>query len=204
MNICDCGFLVSKPQKQTIMADGKPTSAETIMNGASQAPPSDDIAKAYDLLPKLIPHLDRHLVFPILEFIENREEEDSVDTKKLKFQLLKETNMTDYVAGLDMEIKGLSERPEEYTKKREEVMERRRVLEEETSKLTGLLSDPEVTGQLRSDKVANLAYLKEQHGVTLNDVNSLYDHGQFVYSVGDYEGAADLLFQFRLLVSLGV
>lgn len=184
------------------MADGKPTSAEALTNGASHAPPSDDIAKTYDLLPKLIPHLDRHLVFPVLEFVEMREDEDPIENKKLKYQLLKETNMTDYVAALDMEIKGLNDRPEEYTKKREEVMERRRILEEETSKLTGLLSDPEVTTNLRSDKVANLNYLKEQHGVTLNDVSLLYDYGQFVYSTGDYENAADILFQFRLLVSV--
>ena len=184
------------------MADRKPTSAEALTNGAAQAPPSDDIAKTYDLLPKLIPHLDRHLVFPVLEFVEMREDEDPMENRKLKYQLLKETNMTDYVAALDMEIKGLNDRPEEYTKKREEVMERRRILEEETSKLTGLLSDPEVTTNLRSDKVANLNYLKEQHGVTLNDVSLLYDYGQFVYSTGDYENAADILFQFRLLVSV--
>jgi len=183
------------------MASEGPTSNETINGSLAAAPVSNDIAKQYDLLPKLIPNLDRHLVFPILEFIENKEDEDPMEIKQLKFELLKETNMSDYVGGLEMEIKGLSERPAEYTKKRDEVIKRREQYEEETSNLTSLLENTEVTGALRSDKVANLQYLKDTHGVTLEEVSKLYDFGQFMYSVGDYQGAADLLFQFRLLVS---
>lgn len=153
----------------------------------------------YDLLPKVIPHFDRQLVFPILEFLESHEGQDPMEIKKLKFELLKETNMSDFVGELEMEIKGLPERPEEYTKKREEVMARRELLEGETNKLTSLLDDSEVTNNLRSDKVANLAYLKEQHEVTSEEVAMLYDYGQFMYSIGDYPLASDLLFQFRLL-----
>lgn len=182
------------------MADNKPTSANTILNsGAAQAAPSDT-AKQYDTLPKLIPHLDRHLVFPILEFIEQQEDTDPAEALKLKYELLKETNMSDYVGELEMQIKGVEERPEEWQRKREEVIERRQLLEEQTAKLTGLLDDPEVTSNLRSDKVANLNYLKETHEVTNEEVSMLYDFGQFLYSVGDYAGASDTLFQFRLLV----
>jgi len=183
------------------MASEGPTSNETINGASAPTPVSTDIAKQYDLLPKLIPNLDRHLVFPVLEFIENKEDEDPMEIKQLKFELLKETNMSDYVGALEMEIKGLSEKPAEYTKKRDDVLKRREQYEEETNNLTSLLENPEVTGALRSDKVANLQYLKDTHNVTLEEVNKLYDFGQFMYSVGDYQGAADLLFQFRLLVS---
>lgn len=183
------------------MATNAPASAETILNGASHQPhTSTKNTQDYDLLPKLIPHLDRHLVFPILQFLETREDVDPADFTTLKYQLLKETNMSDYVWSLEQEIRGLSERPAESVQKREEVIQRRQVLEDETNKMTSLMENSDVTGNLRSDKVANLNYLKENHGVTVEDVNRLYDYAQFLYSVGQYPEAADLLFQYRFLV----
>jgi translation initiation factor 3 subunit E len=49
--------------------------------------------------------------------------------------------------------------------------------------------------------VANLKYLETEHGVTAEMVNQLYEYGNFQYSCGDYVAAADLLYQFRVLVS---
>ncbi len=180
------------------MTDNKPTSAETILNGTSAH--TDHAVTQYDLLPKMIPHFDRHLVFPIIEDLEKRGGEDLAAAKALKFELLKETNMTDYVADLEMEIKGLDERPLEYNKRREEVLQRQQTLETQTSKLMVLFDDKTVTSNLRSDKDANLRYLKEEQGVAVEDINSLYDYGQFKYSIGDYAAAAELLLLFRTLV----
>jgi translation initiation factor 3 subunit E len=166
-------------------------------NGASDA---TDIVEQYDLLPKMIPYLDKHLLYPLVA--DRSQGEDDKDNMKLRFVLLKDTNMTDYVADLDTQIKGLSEKPAEYTKKREEVLKKRDVFEEETATIRGLLEDADVVGNLRSDKVANLAYLKEQHNVTPEMVNQLYEYGQFEYSCGSYQSAGELLYQFRVLVRL--
>lgn len=151
-------------------------------------------AEQYDYLPKMIPYLDRHLIFPLLNDMD-----ESDEAVQLKFLLLKETNMTDYVADLDASIRGLSERPKEYEDKREKVLQKRAQLEEETEKLRSLLGDQDVVNNLRSDKVANLNYLKESHGVTIEMVNALYDYGMFQYSCGVYQDAAIILYQFRVL-----
>ncbi|KAF2085332.1 eukaryotic translation initiation factor 3, subunit 6 [Saccharata proteae CBS 121410] len=158
-----------------------------------------DVAAEYDLLPKMIPNLDRHLVFPLIQFAAGPEEEQTQEHLKLKLQLLKPTNMTDYVGRLDAEINGLEEPQAEYSQKREEVLKKRDQHEDETSKILSLLDDESVVNNLRSDKVANLNYLKENHGVTDEMVNALYDFGQFTYSCGDYERASDLLYRFRVL-----
>ena len=165
----------------------------------AQAP--GDMAKEHSLLSKLIPNLDRHLVFPLLNFQEEEtpEDEDTTDIIQLKYALLKETNMSDFVGDLYAQLNGLNERPQEYAKKREEVLERRRLFEEETEKIQNLLADPDVVGNLRSDKVSNMNYLKETHGVTSQMVEQLYSFGQFQYSCGDYSSAAELLYQFRIL-----
>ncbi|KAI9723732.1 MAG: eukaryotic translation initiation factor 3 subunit E [Candelaria pacifica] len=184
------------------MADGTPTHAATLLNGAAPEPSktSAELAKEYDLLPKLIPYFDRHLIFPLLEFVTSQEgEEPSLETIKTKYELLKPTNMADYVANLWQEINDSDEVPEEFVKKREEVLQRLQLFTEESSKITDLLGDSEVVGNLRSDKVANLQFLKDQHGVTVEMINILYDFGKFQYSCGRYDDAAELLYQFRVL-----
>ncbi|KAF2196351.1 eukaryotic translation initiation factor-like protein 3 subunit E [Delitschia confertaspora ATCC 74209] len=167
--------------------------ADSTNNGVS------GVAEQYNLLPKLMPNLDRHLIYPLLNFSSDEDTEQSIETKKLLLALLKPTNMTDFVGQLDQEIHGLPEMPEEYRKKRDLVLKRRDQLEEETSKLSALLDDETVTSNLRSDKVQNLAYLKENHGVTVEMVNQLYEYGQFQYSCGVYPHAAELLYRFRVL-----
>ncbi|KAF2260973.1 eukaryotic translation initiation factor-like protein 3 subunit E [Lojkania enalia] len=158
-----------------------------------------DIAEEYNLLPKLMPNLNRHLMYPLLNFSSDEDGEPSIEQKKLILELLKPTNMTDYVGQLYQEINGLDEMPDEYKKKRDEVLKRRDELEEETSKISGLLDDENVVTNLRSDKVQNLAYLKENHGVTVEMVNQLYEFGKFQYSCGVYPVAAELLYRFRVL-----
>jgi translation initiation factor 3 subunit E len=150
----------------------------------------------YDLLPKMIPFLDRHLIYPLVADVD-----PSAELTKFKFELLKTTNMTDFVGDLDTEIQGLSEVPKEYSRKREEVLAKRAQFEEDTAKIRAVLEDADIVSNLRSDKLANLNYLKE-HGVTEPMVNTLYDYGQFQYDCGAYGSAAELLYQFRVLVSI--
>jgi translation initiation factor 3 subunit E len=182
------------------MTDNKPTSAETISNSnVHQAVTSPtETAQQYDLLPKLIPHLDRHLIFPLLEFLSGQEE-DSAEITKTKYELLKQTNMTDYVASLWEEINDSDKRPEEFAKKKEEIIQRLSLFTDETHQINELLSDDSVVSNLRSDKVANLKFLEQQHGVTPEMVDMLYDFGRFEYSCGSYAEAAHLLDQFRIL-----
>lgn len=185
------------------MSDAQPTTSGEMLDGATnlaQAP--QDVAKEHSILRNLIPHLDRHLVFPLIQFLEEQgpeDEEPAPELTQLKFELLKQTNMTDFVGDLYAKINGSDERPQEYVRKREEVLKKRDQLQEECGQIQDLLADPEVINNLRSDKNANLNYLKENHNVTIDMVNALYDFGQFQYSCGDYNSAAELLYQFRIL-----
>ena len=183
------------------MADSNPVSAETMLNGNMQQaqPTSSDLASEYDLLPKLIPHLDRHMIFPLLEFMSGQEGEDSTEVTKTKFELLKNTNMTDYLVGLWQEIHDSDDVPEEFVKRREEVLQRLELFSEETSQIDELLNDDNVVSNLRSDKVANLKFLEQQHNVTIQMVDMLYSYGRFQYDCGKYADAAHLLEQFRIL-----
>jgi len=159
-----------------------------------------DIAEQYSLLPKLMPNLDRHLIYPLVNFMADDDAEQTIEQKRLLLELLKPTNMTDFVGQLHQEVHGLADMPDEYKQQRDQVLQRRDKLEAETSKISGLLDDESVVTNLRSDKVQNLAYLKDTHGVTVDMVDQLYEFGQFQYSCGVYPHAAELLYRFRVLV----
>lgn len=123
----------------------------------------------YDLMPKLVAHLDRHLIFPLLEFADNQiAEDDDVKAREItqaKYELLKTTNMTDFIGNLKAQLEGLDEVPAEFDDKRQKVLSRLEQFEDETKTLTDLLGEEEVVNNLRSDKVANLEFLKKEHQV---------------------------------------
>ncbi|KAH6668127.1 eukaryotic translation initiation factor 3 subunit E [Plectosphaerella plurivora] len=167
----------------------------------------EDIAAALDsenILPKLASQLSRHLLFPLIEFEAGKAEEKGDDDKANqilagKIKLLEDTNMADYVAELYKQANNVAEAPAEYTKKRNDVIAQLEKYEQDTLKISELLTREDVVGQLRSDKVANLEFLKKDHEVTIEMVNSLFDFGQFQFRCGNYAAAAELLYQFRVL-----
>ncbi|KAM3516173.1 hypothetical protein MY11210_000195 [Beauveria gryllotalpidicola] len=161
-------------------------------------------ADGSSILPKLAPHLSRHLLFPLIQF-EGDKADEKGDTELFnkilagKISLLEDTNMTDYVANMYCELHGVQEPPAEYVRKREEVVAQLQKYEQATATIADLLTQDDVVNGLRSDKVANLEFLKNQHGVTMEMVDALYDFGQFQFRCGQYGPAADMLYQFRVL-----
>jgi translation initiation factor 3 subunit E len=182
------------------MADNAPSSvALTEGAGPHPAPPAD-----HDLLPRIIPQFaDRHLVYPLMEFLGSQEDQDPKEVDKMKLELLKETNMADFCANIDMQIRDEDEPRQEWTQKRERVLQKKEELEEATNGLMELMENPEVTNNLRSDKIANMNYLKENHQVTDQQVNQLYEYGLFLYSMGDYDAASQHLVTFNILAPDG-
>lgn len=135
----------------------------------------EEILKSVDdssIMPKLAPHLSRHLLFPLIQFEGEQAEEAGQDAKankiaEGKIKLLEDTNMTDYVAQLYCDLHGTQDPPAEYNKKRQEVVAQMEQHEQSTEKIAELLTQDEVINGLRSDKVANLEFLKKEHGVCL-------------------------------------
>ncbi|KAL9624519.1 MAG: hypothetical protein Q9160_001183 [Pyrenula sp. 1 TL-2023] len=173
-----------------------------VSNSAAANLDMADPTGEYTFLDKLIARMDRHLIFPLLEHETSKEELSDARYRDLtlaKYLLLKNTNMHDYVSNLWKELNNSEDIPLEFSRKRDEVIEQLSTLQNETAKISELLDDESVVSQLRSDKVANLKFLEENHGVTADMVNNLYVFGRFQYECGNYGDAAELLYQFRVL-----
>ncbi len=78
-------------------------------------------ATAGDLTQQLSKFLDRHLVFPLLEFLYNRQLYDADDIQKAKIALLGNTNMVDYAMDIHESLYGKGSVPQEMNERRSEV-----------------------------------------------------------------------------------
>ncbi|KAF8705126.1 hypothetical protein AX14_013888, partial [Amanita brunnescens Koide BX004] len=109
------------------------------------------------------------------------------------------TNMHDYAVSLFQQIHPDEPVPEEFARKREEVVFTNERLQQEAQAVLNVIENPDVAQSLRQDKIQNLQYLKDNFGLTLEQINALYNFGKFQFSYGNYSGSADYLYHFRIL-----
>ncbi|EPS40142.1 hypothetical protein H072_6091 [Dactylellina haptotyla CBS 200.50] len=165
---------------------------------------SIETARKFDLTPKIMPYLDRHLIFHLLAFMRDQQLYPAEELLQNTYDLLEPTNMTDYLMELWKQIHGeTAEVPRELLLKREKATQEWNKLQDETVTITGLLENPDVISNFRSDKVQNLQFLKDTHGVTDDMIDALLRYGQGAYSRGSYAPASDILYSFRILSTDG-
>lgn len=77
-----------------------------------------------DLTASLAPFLDRHLLFPLVEFLSARGLYDAASLTDAKIELLAGTNMVDYAADVWRAAHGGGEPPRELVARRDDVVAR--------------------------------------------------------------------------------
>nr|XP_043614931.1 eukaryotic translation initiation factor 3 subunit E [Erigeron canadensis] len=153
----------------------------------------------YDLTPKIAPNLDRHLVFPLLEFTQERELYPNDQILKAKIELLNNTNMVDYAMDIHKSLYHTDEVPQDMVERRAEVVARLKSLEEAAAPLVTFLQDPSAVQELRGDKQYNLQMLNDRYQIGPEQIEALYQYAKFQFECGNYSGAADYLYQYRAL-----
>ena len=78
-------------------------------------------ASKHDLTSELGKFLDRHLVFPLLEFLQAKKVYPEAEILEAKIALLQKTNMLDFAADIYKSLHNAKDVPPEMTKRREEV-----------------------------------------------------------------------------------
>ncbi|KAK4485471.1 hypothetical protein RD792_008113 [Penstemon davidsonii] len=157
------------------------------------------MAAKYDLTQRIAPQLDRHLVFPLLEFLQERGMYPDEELLKAKIELLNHTNMVDYAMDIHKSLYRTEDVPQEMMERRAEVVGRLKALEEGAAPLIAFLQNPNAVQELRSDKQQNLQILKERYQIGPEQIEALYQYAKFQFECGNYSGAADYLYQYRAL-----
>lgn len=138
------------------------------------------MAEEYSLLDKFAAQLSRHLFFHLLDFEAGKAADAGDDARErealeAKMRLLEGTNMSDFVASMYEQLHG-GDVPDKFARQRQVVLSQMEKLEGETERISELLVTDEVVNNLRSDKVANLAFLEKEHGVRLLPLPSPLTH----------------------------
>ncbi|KAA3472104.1 Eukaryotic translation initiation factor 3 subunit E [Gossypium australe] len=129
----------------------------------------------YDLTPRIGPNLDRHLVFPLLEFLQERQLYPDEQILKAKIELLNKTNMVDYAMDIHKSLYHTDDVPQDMVERRVEVVARLKALEDAAAPLVTFLQNPNAVQELRADKQYNLQMLNERYqsfSSPLNQVQS--------------------------------
>lgn len=153
----------------------------------------------YELTSTLAKYLDRHLVFPLLEFLQEKGIYNEDDILKSKIALLERTNMVDFAMDIYKALYDTEEVPAEMKARRSEVVTRLRNLQAESGNIIDCLSNPSVIRNFRQDKSFNQQFLQEEFGLGPEHIEALYQYAKFQFDCGNYSSAAELLQPYRTL-----
>jgi hypothetical protein len=137
------------------------------------------MAAQHELSRTLAKYLDRHLVFPLLEFLQEKGIYAEDDILKAKIALLQKTNMVDFAMDIHKDLYSTEEVPADMTQRRADVVARLRVLQKAVDPVIAALSNPAVIRNFRQDRAFNLQLLKEEYDIGPEAVDALYQYAKF-------------------------
>ncbi|CAM0905644.1 unnamed protein product [Alopecurus aequalis] len=153
----------------------------------------------YDLTALMAAQMDCHLVFPMLEFLQERQLYADEEILQGKICLLSGTNMVDYAMDIHKSLHGTDDVPADMVARRSEVVARLRTLDEAAAPIVAFLSNQQLVQELRPDKQYNIHMLQERYQIGPDQIEALYQYAKFQFECGNYSGAADFLYQYRAL-----
>lgn len=162
------------------------------------------MAGKYDLSQTIIPFLDRHMVLPVLENLQEHKVFNERDLLVAKLHLVTKTSMVDYGVDQYKELYNTDKIPKDMEERRVTVLKK---LETYTANCTDAFlkmltaSEDELSEaeKLRSDKNFNREYLLRERGITAENIEALFPFAKLTYDFGSYQMAADILFYYRML-----
>eukprot|EP00955_Chlamydomonas_euryale_P045156 353077-Chlamydomonas_euryale.AAC.13 len=110
----------------------------------------------YELSQVLSKFMDRHLVFPILEFHQEKGIYDPVDIMKAKLALLQNTNMVDFSMDIYKVLNDSDDVPQQMVEQRSEVVARLRKLQHDVDPIIKCLENSSVVRNFRQDRAFNV------------------------------------------------
>lgn len=164
----------------------------------------------HDLLPKISPFLDKHLLFPLLEHIQKLEIYKEDEVLKGQLDLLQKTKLVDFAMDKYKLLHKTEEVPEDMKDKRQQVVLQLKELKADCKQLLTVLEDSSLA-KLKAEKSPQykeaLVALAEKHSIEPQHVESLYKYAKLHFECGNYGqveaggqmGAAEFLPIYRML-----
>jgi len=158
-------------------------------------------AAEWDLTASISPHLDLHMMFPLLEYVDSLITADLVpythsDVAASRLALLRPTHMVDYAMDIYRELSGAdAEIPKEMEAQKEEVFKKLEELRTGCVKFDELCRDDAERTKLIAAGQWNVQSLSSNPNldVTPAVIETYRKLAKFNYDCGDYQSARDML-----------
>ncbi|CAN8025243.1 unnamed protein product [Ixodes persulcatus] len=158
----------------------------------------------WDLTYTVGQYIDRHMVFPLLEFLQNKNIYDEDDLIKAKLGLLGNTKMVDFNIEVFQMCYPNVPVPQEMTERRAEVVHDFMTQKVETLPLIEACQDEKTFSLIQSSRDSRQTLdllMKNFSGIRPEMVDSLYKYAKLQYESGNYSGAGECLYLHRFLIS---
>ncbi|WFD22577.1 eukaryotic translation initiation factor 3 subunit E [Malassezia equina] len=154
----------------------------------------------YDLTQKLLAYVDPHLGLRLLSHLSTKHLFDAKDLAKAQYELAKHTSLVDDSLQFHQQAYPGEPVPEALNQLKSQVEEKRQSLQKEAERVFAIIEDPSVASALKQDKTPPLEWLQQNHQLTVDQIQVLYQYGRFLFSCGDYSKAASYLYHYHGLV----
>uniref|UniRef100_A0A0E0EBP2 Eukaryotic translation initiation factor 3 subunit E n=1 Tax=Oryza meridionalis TaxID=40149 RepID=A0A0E0EBP2_9ORYZ len=150
----------------------------------------------HDLTARMVAHMNCHLVFPLLEFLQCRPDRVyAVEILQAKLRLLIQgTNMVDYAMDTHKLLHGDVD-DDDMVERHHEVVSRLGALAAAAAPIISVLKNH----QLGPDKEHNIRMLHERFQIGPDQIEALYQYAKFQFDCGNYPDAAENLHRYRAL-----
>ncbi|XP_075164489.1 eukaryotic translation initiation factor 3 subunit e [Haematobia irritans] len=142
--------------------------------------------------------LDRHLTFPLLEFLCGKEIYDQKELLEYILETVNKTNMIDYTMDTRKRLGLSQEMPEELVQRKGEVLATLKMLQNEVAplmKATDILKN----GESMKDTKTFVNALQKDYNFKIEHLESAYKLAKYLYECGNYQESTSYLY-FCLIV----
>lgn len=152
----------------------------------------------FDLTRTNCQFLDRHLTFPLLEFLCGKEIYDQKELLEYILETVNKTNMIDYTMDTRKRLGLSQEMPDELVQRKAEVLATLKQLQNEVApimKATDILKN----GESMKDSKSFVAALQKDYNFKVEHLESAYKLAKYLYECGNYQESTSYLY-FCLIV----
>uniref|UniRef100_A0A6B2EIW8 Eukaryotic translation initiation factor 3 subunit E n=1 Tax=Phlebotomus kandelakii TaxID=1109342 RepID=A0A6B2EIW8_9DIPT len=152
----------------------------------------------FDLTSRNCQFLDRHLTFPLLEFLCDKNIYDKDVLLEYILQTVGKTNMIDYTMDTRKRLKLGESMPEELAQRRAKVLSKLKELQNEIAPLMKIMEELKNTDTMKDSKTL-LNVLQKDFNFKVEMLDSVYKLAKYLYECGNYIDSISYLY-FCLLV----
>lgn len=150
----------------------------------------------YDLSSKMVPFLDRHLIFPIFNFLQDMGIYKAKDINRALLKLMAETNMIDWMEEM---YTTLGEPvPPSLNQRRQDVLQQISDSRDKVLPLLEILEDEEKVKKMTNFK--SISELCEAFDLNVDVIEGLVHFAKLQYDCGNYNLSGELLKHYRQMM----